>query len=82
MYFVLNSTRLMFLNIFSDITSMKTIKYVIFALIEKKNISAMNLTIIDSNTKLNENQSCQKFRSKMNRRTFKTNFYINNQHHV
>jgi hypothetical protein len=55
----------MFSDIFNNIISMKTNEYVIFASIEKENISTTNLTIIALNTTLNENQSCQKRRNKM-----------------
>ncbi len=56
--FVSYSTRLMFLNIFSSITSMKIIECVVFASIERKITSMTNLTIIALNTTLNENQLC------------------------
>jgi hypothetical protein len=65
MCFVSNQTRLMFSDIFSNIMSMKTIEYDVFARIKTKNISMTNLTIIVLNTTLNKNQSCQKHRSKM-----------------
>jgi hypothetical protein len=65
MCFVSNETRSMLSNIFSNIMNIKTIEYVIFARIERKSISMTNLTIIALNTTLNENQSCQKHRSKM-----------------
>jgi hypothetical protein len=69
-------------NIFNSIMNMKTIEYVVFARIERRSISMTNLTIIALHTTLNENQSCQNIETKWSRRTFKTNFHVNDQHHI